>query len=166
VTEQPRGASGDALWRLAERERREDHTVAGNVRNAGRGVVAPQDRIGRLGGGCGRGVGSMLFGGHGRGSCRDEGPVRKCDLWRGHSYHITMIAFVSGQYRDNMAVIVFEDSMADTEEKKFLLRLPAELHQELLRAAEEDMRSLNAEIVILLREAMTERKGQPAVPAR
>jgi len=51
--------------------------------------------------------------------------------------------------------------MAETE-KRLLLRLPAELHQELTDEAEADLRSLNAEILVLLREALTARKAQAA----
>ena len=44
------------------------------------------------------------------------------------------------------------------EEKRITLRLPAELHAEIETLAESDLRSLNAEIIILLREAIAARK--------
>lgn len=47
--------------------------------------------------------------------------------------------------------------MAD-EIKKLVLRLPAELHAELVKLADEDMRSLNAEIIVILREAIEARR--------
>ncbi len=49
--------------------------------------------------------------------------------------------------------------MADTE-KRLLLRLPAELHQEVTDLAEQDLRSLNAEILVLLREAIEARHAK------
>jgi len=49
--------------------------------------------------------------------------------------------------------------MTDTE-KRLLLRLPVELHQELTDLAEQDLRSLNAEILVLLREAIAARKTE------
>ena len=50
-------------------------------------------------------------------------------------------------------------SMTDTE-KRLLLRLPAELHQELTDLADQDLRSVNAEILVLLREAIAARKTE------
>lgn len=44
------------------------------------------------------------------------------------------------------------------EEKRITLRLPAELHADIEELAQEDLRSLNAEIVVLLREAVAARK--------
>lgn len=41
------------------------------------------------------------------------------------------------------------------------LRLPSDLHAELKRAAAADDRSLNAQIVHLLRQALAERPGNP-----
>ncbi len=49
--------------------------------------------------------------------------------------------------------------MAD-EEKKFLLRLPPRVFDELRRWAEQDMRSINGQIEWLLREAVKERLGR------
>ena len=49
--------------------------------------------------------------------------------------------------------------MAD-EEKKFLLRLPPRVFEELRRWAEQDMRSINGQIEWLLREALKERLGR------
>ena len=48
--------------------------------------------------------------------------------------------------------------MTDTE-KRLLLRLPGELHQEITDLAEQDVRSLNAEIIVLLREAISARRA-------
>ncbi len=45
------------------------------------------------------------------------------------------------------------------EKKAFLLRLPADLHDELRRWADADLRSLNAQIEYLLRRAVRERRG-------
>ena len=44
-----------------------------------------------------------------------------------------------------------------TERKKFLLRLPPKLHEELRGWAEQEMRSLNGQIEYLLREAVLRR---------
>ncbi len=41
---------------------------------------------------------------------------------------------------------------------KITIRIPDELHQALKAQAEKDMRSLNSEIVVLLREAVSERQ--------
>ena len=44
-------------------------------------------------------------------------------------------------------------------EKRLLLRLPGDLHQEISDLAEQDVRSLNAEIIVLLREAINARRA-------
>jgi hypothetical protein len=49
--------------------------------------------------------------------------------------------------------------MAD-EEKKFLLRLPLRVFDELRRWAEQDMRSINGQIEWILREQLRERLGR------
>lgn len=41
-----------------------------------------------------------------------------------------------------------------------MVRLPTELHQELVVTAAADMRSLNSEIAILLKEALERRREQ------
>jgi hypothetical protein len=46
-----------------------------------------------------------------------------------------------------------------TERKAFVLRLDPELHDELRRWAEQDLRSLNGHIEFLLREALRRRRG-------
>jgi hypothetical protein len=46
-----------------------------------------------------------------------------------------------------------------TDRKPFLLRLPPELHRELQRWAEQELRSLNGHIEFLLRDAVKRRKG-------
>jgi len=48
---------------------------------------------------------------------------------------------------------------AARERKAFPLRLSAELHDELRRWATQDLRSLNAHIEFLLREAVRRRRG-------
>lgn len=47
---------------------------------------------------------------------------------------------------------------AVTDEKKVTIRIPATLHQQLVTLAQDDARSLNAEILTLLREAMQARQ--------
>jgi hypothetical protein len=47
-----------------------------------------------------------------------------------------------------------------TDRKSFLLRLPRELLDRLRGWAEQDLRSLNAQIEYLLREALKRRKGR------
>ncbi|MBL8751669.1 MAG: Arc family DNA-binding protein [Planctomycetes bacterium] len=55
--------------------------------------------------------------------------------------------------------------MAD-EAKKFLLRLPPRVFDELRRWAEQDMRSINGQIEWLLRQALRARLGHdPDAPA-
>ena len=49
--------------------------------------------------------------------------------------------------------------MAAAERKAFLLRLPPELWKELERWAADDLRSINAQIEFLLRQATNRRKG-------
>lgn len=51
-----------------------------------------------------------------------------------------------------------------TERKPFLLRLPEDLHEELRRWAEQDLRSLNGQIEFLLRDAVRRRKGEGRPP--
>ena len=54
----------------------------------------------------------------------------------------------------------------DDAEKKFLLRLPPRVFDELRRWAEQDMRSINGQIEWLLRAALRERLGKdPGDPA-
>jgi predicted HicB family RNase H-like nuclease len=43
------------------------------------------------------------------------------------------------------------------EEKKLTIRIPDELHEELVKAAKQDSRSLNAEIIVLLRASLASR---------
>lgn len=50
------------------------------------------------------------------------------------------------------------EELSDRERKAFLLRLPPELYAELRRWANQDLRSLNAHIEYLLREAIKQRK--------
>ncbi len=52
--------------------------------------------------------------------------------------------------------------MAD-EEKKFLLRLPPRVFDELRRWAEQEMRSINGQIDWILRAALRERLGRDPV---
>ncbi|MHB8078872.1 MAG: type II toxin-antitoxin system antitoxin [Candidatus Krumholzibacteriia bacterium] len=53
------------------------------------------------------------------------------------------------------------------EKKTFLLRLPADLHDDLRRWADAELRSLNGQIEFVLRRAVRERQGGagPAPPA-
>lgn len=46
------------------------------------------------------------------------------------------------------------------DEKKVTIRIPDELHQELVKLSEQDTRSLNGEIIALLREAIARRKAK------
>jgi len=50
--------------------------------------------------------------------------------------------------------------MATPERKPFLLRIPPELWQELEKWAADDLRSVNAQIEFLLREAVARRKNE------
>lgn len=45
------------------------------------------------------------------------------------------------------------------ERKSYLLRIPAELLDELARWAKDDLRSLNAQIEFVLRESVRRRRG-------
>lgn len=47
------------------------------------------------------------------------------------------------------------------ERKKFLLRLPPKLHEQLKAWAEQEMRSLNGQIEYLLREALKRQGRRP-----
>jgi hypothetical protein len=49
------------------------------------------------------------------------------------------------------------------EKRSFLLRLPPELWEELKRWADDDLRSVNAQIEFLLRSAVRQRR-QPNMP--
>ncbi len=44
-------------------------------------------------------------------------------------------------------------------DKQLTLRLPEDLHKQVVEIARDDMRSLNAEIVVLLREAIAAREA-------
>lgn len=44
------------------------------------------------------------------------------------------------------------------DEKKITIRIPPELHEQLVKAAEQDTRSLNGEIIALLRAAIASRE--------
>jgi len=50
--------------------------------------------------------------------------------------------------------------MPPPERKPFLLRIPPELWQELEKWAADDLRSVNAQIEFLLREAVARRKNE------
>ncbi len=52
-----------------------------------------------------------------------------------------------------------ENNNPSSEEKKMQLRLPSELHRALVALAHRDLRSLHAEILVLLREAITARSS-------
>jgi hypothetical protein len=55
--------------------------------------------------------------------------------------------------------------MAGADQRKaFLLRLPPELWRELAKWAADDLRSVNAQIEFLLRQAVAKRKGQGDKP--
>lgn len=58
--------------------------------------------------------------------------------------------------------------MLGVMETRITLRLPVELHARILDAAQGDMRSLNAEIVYLLTQALDNKPGRdwPDLPAR
>ena len=45
------------------------------------------------------------------------------------------------------------------ERKPFALRLPSDLHEEVRRLAEAELRSVNSQIELLLREALRARGG-------
>lgn len=47
-----------------------------------------------------------------------------------------------------------------SKEKKITIRIPPDLHESLIRLAEQDTRSLNGEIIALLREAIVNRKQE------
>ena len=50
------------------------------------------------------------------------------------------------------------------ERKSILLRIPPSLWEEITRLAERDLRSTNAQIEFLLREAIRQRGGKPDKP--
>ena len=54
--------------------------------------------------------------------------------------------------------------MAAADRKAFLLRLSPELWKDLERWAADDLRSVNAQIEFLLRQAVNRRKGTPPAP--
>lgn len=47
----------------------------------------------------------------------------------------------------------------DAAEKKITIRVPDEIHRQLVETAKQDARSLNAEILILLRDALQLRRS-------
>lgn len=47
-------------------------------------------------------------------------------------------------------------------EKKITIRIPADLHQELVEVSEQDNRSLNGEIITLLKDAIDAHKKKKA----
>ena len=50
--------------------------------------------------------------------------------------------------------------MPPSERKAFLLRVPEDLWKDLEKWAADDLRSINAQIEFLLRQAVTARKGR------
>ncbi len=50
--------------------------------------------------------------------------------------------------------------MPATDEKNYALRLPLPLYEKVVELAEEDRRSVNAEIAVLLEEAIAARKTE------
>jgi hypothetical protein len=55
--------------------------------------------------------------------------------------------------------------VAQEPRKAFLLRVPPDLWQELERWAAADLRSVNAQIEFVLRQAVAKRKGEGKKPA-
>lgn len=51
-----------------------------------------------------------------------------------------------------------------SEKKTFLLRLPPELWDELKRWADDDLRSVNAQLEFLVRDALRRRRREPSDP--
>ena len=51
--------------------------------------------------------------------------------------------------------------MASEERKAYLLRIPPDLWKELEKWAADELRSVNAQIEFLLRQAVSKRKGAP-----
>ena len=51
--------------------------------------------------------------------------------------------------------------MAAAERKSFLLRIPPDLWKDLEKWAADDLRSVNAQIEFLLRQAVVRRRGGP-----
>lgn len=49
-------------------------------------------------------------------------------------------------------------TMAESQEVRITIRIPSALHKRIVNAAEEDLRSLNSEIVWLLQRGMAIRK--------
>ncbi len=47
-----------------------------------------------------------------------------------------------------------------SDEKKITIRIPTDVHALLIRLAAQDTRSLNGEIITLLREAIAKREGK------
>lgn len=47
-------------------------------------------------------------------------------------------------------------------EKKFTLRIPDDLHEQLKSIADQDMRSLHSQILVLLQEAVAARRTEQA----
>lgn len=45
-----------------------------------------------------------------------------------------------------------------SDDKKITIRIPSELHEKLVKLAEQDTRSLNGEIIALLRAAIADRQ--------
>jgi hypothetical protein len=56
-------------------------------------------------------------------------------------------------------------TVASEERKAFLLRVPPDLWKELEKWAADDLRSVNAQIEFLLRQAMARRKSGPKAEA-
>ena len=56
--------------------------------------------------------------------------------------------------------------MAGAERKAFLLRIPADLRQDLEKWAADDLRSINGQIEYLLRQALLARRGKGTEPHR
>jgi hypothetical protein len=54
--------------------------------------------------------------------------------------------------------------LGEDEVKRFILRLPPDLHQQLKALADADLRSLHAEILVLLKEAVTTRGEEDQNP--
>jgi hypothetical protein len=51
--------------------------------------------------------------------------------------------------------------VSSEQRKPFLLRVPPDLLKEIEKWAADDLRSMNAQIEFLLRQAMSRRKGAP-----
>jgi hypothetical protein len=83
-------------------------------------------------------------------------------LWSGRTARpaLTSLAKIAAALEVSVGEL-FTDDRADGDTVTLTVRLPADLHEATARTANDDEQSVNAAIIVLLREALAQRAARP-----